>query len=176
MHCKVTGQLFEIIRLMEEEKKRPKDYGNTILLYHGEVMFLEMVARYPQENVSGISARLGITKGAVTQMYSKLSQKGLIEIVKKDDNKKEKYFRLTEPGKESVKGHQAFHEQANHKICAYFAKLDREQTKVIYEFLDQLKQCVPFCEFPCGCDSTMNEEENYDEAYAAQCARIESGA
>lgn len=176
MNCKVTGQLFEIIRLLEEEKKRPKDYGNGILLHHGEVMFLEVAARYPHENVSGLSARLAITKGAVTQMSAKLAQKGLIEIVRREDNKKEKYFRLTKLGEESIEGHQAFHKQANQRLCAYFSTLNREQTEVIYSFLHQLKQCVPFCEFPCGCDSINGEEDDYDEAYAAQCARLESGA
>lgn len=172
MNCKVAEQLFDIIRLMEEEKKKPKDYGLSIPLYHAEAMFLEFICRFPGENVSALSARLGITKGAVTQLSGKLVQKDLIEIVKRDDNKKEKYFRLTALGQEAVSRHQEFHKQANQQLCDYISTLNYDQTTIIFQFLEQLKQCVPFCEFPCACRSENNKEANYHETTTAQCVQL----
>lgn len=174
MNCRVTEQVFEIIRLLEEEKKKPKNYGEGISLYHAEAMFLELISRCPSENVSGISSRLGITKGAVTQISGKLVQKGLIEIIQREDNKKEKYFRLTTAGEEAVCGHQQFHRQANQRLCDYISTLNYDETTVIFQFLTQLKECVPFCEFTCTCGDEKNKEAEYEESGTAQCTQLTS--
>lgn len=50
-----------------------------------------------------LSAKLGVTKSAVTQMNAKLLDKGLIERFQDYKNKKEKYFRLTNEGKKPEK-------------------------------------------------------------------------
>ncbi len=174
MYCSVTGQVFEIIRLLEEEKKKPKDYGSGCSLYHGEVLLLETITRYPDEKVSALSERLGITKGAITQMVEKLRQKELIETVKRNDNKKEKYFRPTNKGELTMQGHQLFHEQANQKLCKFIASLDCGEADTVFRFLECLKQCVPFCEFECVCEgeNANNKEENHDEPITVDCARL----
>lgn len=177
-YCKVTNQIFDIIRLLEDEKKKPKDYGVGDLLFHAEVMFLEAVANHPDENVSDLSEHFGITKGAVTQMSAKLLKKGLIEMVKREDNKKEKTFRLTIKGREAICGHQMFHKQMNQKLCSFFATLNQEEMAVIFRFLGCLRQCVPFCDFPCECslEKRNTKEEPYNELTIAKCAQFTSGA
>lgn len=175
MHCKVTERLFEIIRLLEDEKRKPKDYGTGVLLYHAEAIFLDVIAGHPEENVSGISSLMGVTKGAVTQMARKLLEKGMITIEQRNNNKKEKYYRLTDMGEKTITGHQYFHMQTNQRLCEYISTLTKEETAVIYKFLEHLKDCIPFCEFPCGCNIADKEEMN-DESYVAQCTWLESGA
>lgn len=173
LYCKVTEQIFGIIRLLEEEHKKPKDYGGGALLSHAEVLFLETIARNPDENVSALSERLGITKGAVTQMVGKLRQKELIETVKREDNKKEKYFCLTEKGETAILGHLSFHRQANQQLCDFIAALDEGEADAIFRFLECLRQCVPFCHFQCECkgEEKNNKEEGQDEPIAAECTR-----
>lgn len=149
MYCKVTEQIFGIIRLLEEEKKKPKDYGSGVLLYPAEVQFLDTIERYPDENVSALSERMGITKGAITQMSGKLSQKELIEIIKRSDNKKEKYFGLTDKGQETIRGYRKFHSQGNQKLCEFVGTLDPQEADTIFRFLECLEESVPFCEFQC---------------------------
>lgn len=173
MYCSVADQLFGIIRLLEEEKKKPLDYGGGVFLGHAEVQFLEAVARYPDENVSALSRRLGITKGAVTQMVSKLCQKELLQGTQREDNKKEKFFHLTSQGELTVKGHQLYHKQANEKLCRFIATLDAQEADTVFRFLECLKECVPFCEFPCSCkqETGHEKEEDHHEATAAACVR-----
>lgn len=156
MHCKVTGKLFEILRKVWEEQKLPREY-NGQLLYHAEAGFLEVIHQFPQAKVSDMSNILRITKGAVTQLSTKLSQKNLIEIYLKNGNKKEKYFRLTEEGEGVRLQHLKFHELSNRNLCDYFKTLDEDQSKTIFDFLNHLKDCIPFCEFDCICTS-QNEE------------------
>lgn len=173
MYCRVTEQIFKIIRLLEEEKKKSKDYGGDVPLGHAEVLFLETIARYPDENVSALSERLGITKGAISQVVGKLCRKELLEATKRDDNKKEKYFRLTDKGERTIHGHQLFHKQANQRLCDFVAALDSEEAETVFRFLECLKQCVPFCEFPCECgrENRNDKEENHGKSTAAACTR-----
>lgn len=172
MYCKVTEEIFTIIRLFEEEKKKPIDYGNGVLLYHGEMQFLEAIAKYPGENVSKLSKRLGITKGAITQMVDKLKQKELIQIVSYTDNKKEKYFVLTDKGQSAIDRHRYLHRQSNEKICHFISTLDAKEADAVFRFLELIRQSAPFCEFQCSCNEDHeNKEENYDSD-TVKCSRF----
>ncbi|MEA5016812.1 MAG: MarR family transcriptional regulator [Candidatus Limiplasma sp.] len=172
-YCSVTDQIFGIIRRLEEEKKKPMDYGGGILLGHAEVQFLETVARYPDENVSELSERLGITKGAVTQTVAKLAQKELLESIQREDNRQKKYFLLTRKGEEVIRSHQRHHRQANQRLCRFIAGLDAKEAGAVFRFLENVRECVPFCEFPCECegDRGLDKEESHHETSVAACAR-----
>lgn len=174
MYQEVTRQLFEVLRLLEEEKKKPKDYGRGIELYHAEVVFLECTARNQGENVSGLAGCLGVTKGAVTQISAKLLQKVLIALVKREGNKKEKYYRLTRLGEQVLRQHRLDHEEANHRMYAFFSELAPPEMDVLSAFLEQLTGCMPFCEFTCAGMEENNKEED-DESSIAQCSRITRG-
>lgn len=170
MYCSVADQIFNIIRLMDEDKKKPIDFGNGVLLGYAEVQFLETVFRYPDENVSALSKRLGITKGAVTHMVVKLCQKELLKELRHEDNKKEKFFCLTDSGVSIVESHQLHHKQANQRLCQFIATLNDEQSDAVFRFLKYVKECIPFCEFPCGCETAKKmdkEEKNYESTATA---------
>lgn len=175
MNCRVAERFFHVYNLLQEEMRQPRDYGNGFALHHSEVAFLDVIHRIPHANVSRISTELGLTKGAVTQAYHRLSQKGLIELYRREGNKKEKYFRLSEQGELARRGHQRFHEHANKSLCHYFATLTEGETQVIFDFLDQLKQCVPFCEFPCTCAPKPKEDEHEPDNAAGQRAACCAG-
>lgn len=174
MNCSVAEQIFEIINLLDEEKKLPKDYGTGVPLYHAEAVFLSLINRYPEENASGLSARLNITKGAVTKLSGKLVEKGMIQITRRTDNKKEKYFRLTAKGEEVVQGHQQFHKQANQRLCKYISSLNYEEATLIFQFLNHLRECVPFCQFQCECGRDEKEVTAYEQPNTAQCVQLTS--
>lgn len=174
MYCKVTEQIYGIARLLEEDRKKPKDYGNGVLLYHSEMQFLDTIARYPDENVSGLSDRLGITKGAITQTVEKLKQKDLIITITRKDNKKEKYFSLTDKGQATLEEHRYHHQQSNENICKFISTLDTKEADAVFRFLEQMKQSVPFTEFRCNCkdDYERNKEESHYETNTIKCPRF----
>lgn len=172
MYCKVTEQIFEIIRLFEDEKKKPRDYGNGIMLYHGEVEFLEAIAKFPGENVSKLSQRLGITKGAITQMVDKLQQKELIQTVSRTGNRKEKYFALTDMGRSVINQHRYLHKQSNENICRFISTLDAKEADAVFRFLEHIKQSVPFCEFLCICNDDHEDfREEYYDTNTVKCTK-----
>jgi len=151
------------MNLLKDDQKQVRDYGLGIKINHIEASFLDVIYRLPDANVSAVARKLGITKGAVTQAYAKLTEKGLIESFMRTGNKKEKYFRLTAVGEALRQGHEQFHDEANKNLCRYFSSLSDEEAGIILNFFDQLKDCVPFCEFTCkhgNADHTVKEAED----------------
>ena len=176
MNCEVRGRLFDVIHLLEENQRLPRQYGQH-LLYHAEAAFLGAVQAFPDANMSDMSDRLRITKGAVTQLHAKLAAKGLVETYIRPGNRKEKYFRLTSEGEAVRAAYMLFHEQSNQALCEYFRTLSAHDAQIVLSFLDRLKDCVPFCESECICLSHGEEKEGINhEQNALECPSCTCGA
>lgn len=157
MNCKLTEQLFSVMRLLQEEQKKPKDYGVDKPLYSSEMKLIDAVHQYPHVKVSELSQKLSITKSAVTQLAEKLIERGLIETYQIDGNKKEKYFKLTQLGETARKKRLQYYAAQNASLCAYYCTLSEGEQETISRFLDQLQEIAPFCEFSCeGNDCAMD--------------------
>ena len=72
-------------------------------------------------------------------MSGKLQEKGIIAIEQRENNKKEKFFRLTPKGEAVWADYLAQHAQSNRRLCAFFATL----SPVSYTHLDVYKRQVP---------------------------------
>ncbi len=107
--------------------KKPKNFGTNQRLYQSEIHFIDAIGISEEMNASQLSSKLDITNGAVTQFAQKLIQKKLIKKYKKETNKKEVYFKLTEQGKIAYENHKAFHKKLDDKIIEYLKGLNPEQ-------------------------------------------------
>jgi DNA-binding MarR family transcriptional regulator len=68
---------------------------------HPEVETLEFIANHPDDaNVTKLAEYALMTRGAITKITNKMIEKGLITDFKKTENKKERFFELTEKGRE----------------------------------------------------------------------------
>jgi len=172
-YCSVTEHLFQVIRTLEEKQRKSVEYGDGIVLAQGEVQFLQTVARYPDENVGALSLRLGITKGAVTQMVGKLADKQLLQREQRDGNRQKTYVRPTERGSQVIEHHHRRHSQANETLCRFITGLDDGQARSVFQFLECLAACAPFSQFPCLCAAANDPEKEVSEhdTTIAQCAR-----
>lgn len=151
MHCNLVGSFTDLCYLVDESKKKQKDYAG-FKLYSSETSLIEAVFYNPENNVSQLADYLKITKGAVTQTISKLLEKGLLEAYMLEGNKKEKYFKLTKNGLKVKAEHEFMHRQSNKKLCDYMRSLSEKETEIIHEFINVLKDCVPICMFTCDCE------------------------
>lgn len=155
MQCNLMNSFFDLLCSVERIQKKPKEY-NGYLLYHSEINLIEAISHNPNSNLSKLSEILKITKGAITQLNSKLLQKKLVEQYTLRRNKKEKYFRLTKEGISVKEKHQEYHKESNSRLCNYMRSLSEEESRTIFTFMDTLKTCIPVCTFSCE----WNEENN----------------
>ncbi|WP_198018263.1 MarR family transcriptional regulator [Lacrimispora indolis] len=163
MECKLIGNLFDVIAMITDEQRCPQKYNESHLLYHAEMNLIDTIYEHPNANARMLSEIMGVTQGAITQMTAKLTEKNLIEQYKLSGNKKEKYYRLTQEGDKARLGHQEYHSEANQKLCQYFCSLSDANARVILDFFEKVKECMPISEFACqsggSCGNGMERKE-----------------
>ncbi len=167
MQCEIAQRLFELLSAIESRQKKPIDCGDGNTLYRAEAYLLNMINEYPGSNVSMLSARCGVTKSAVVQISSRLVQKGLIEACRNDENKKERYYRLTPAGDKARRLLDERNAAAAEKLRGYLCSLSTKKKAAVIEFLEHVEEDMPLYSFPCrrkeGEGSCIYEEESKKE-------------
>lgn len=142
-YLKVIEKMAKVQYQVNQNDKIPKNFGTNQLMYQSEIHFIDAIGYDEQMNASQLSKKLGITNGAVTQVAEKLLRKKLIEKYKKETNKKEVYFRLTEQGGIAYENHRLFHQELNDKMIQYLSGLSKEQIEGLLGLLDIADQYIP---------------------------------
>lgn len=169
--CEIAQRFFDMLQAIGAEQKTPRNYGTNQLMYHSEMDLLEKIYQYPDSNVSDLSGICSVTKSAITQSCNKLFEKGLIEKYSFEQNKKEKYFRLTSQGEEMRLAHQNYHRNAGNEIRRYLCSLQGEERRIILEFMGKMEEYLPTYAFPCLCGEGVcgcatETQESGGEAHA----------
>lgn len=123
--------------------KRPRSFGTSQLLYQSEIHFIDAIEPGEGLNASGLSKKLGITNGAVTQTADKLIKKQLIEKYKREGNKKEVYLRLTPEGVTAFENHRLFHKEINDRMIEYLDGLSGKQMDALQGLMEIIDQHMP---------------------------------
>lgn len=142
MFMDTLTRLFNKAALIERE---PVDTGDGILLYTSEIHLIDMAGRFPDESMSALALRLGITKGAVSQTVKKLETKGYLERVCREGDNKTIFLRLTDSGLRAFGWHQVYHAIVNDRIARKIDLLDPKDRKTIQKVLVQMEQIFDDC-------------------------------
>ncbi|AIQ71656.1 MarR family transcriptional regulator [Paenibacillus graminis] len=102
-----------------------------------EVHCIESIGRNVDSNVTKLAESLYMTRGAISKITKKLTEKGLIESYQKPDNKKEIYFRLTEQGEVINKIHEELHKEFQERDKAVFEHVTEEQLDSMLNFMEK---------------------------------------
>lgn len=104
-------------------ENRPVDLGLGDRISASEIHLIDTAGRFPGENLSSIASRLGVTKGAVSQMVQKLEKKGYMNRIQEEGNRKNICLELTEKGNDVFLWHKTFHsrlsQELSHKISRF---------------------------------------------------------
>lgn len=142
----LTDTLIRVLAKAATVEKEPVDIGHGTLLYTSEVHLLDMAARHPDEGISALGGRLGVTKGAISQTAKKLEIKGYIEKYSQNGDKKTIFLHLTERGEEAVAWHRRYHEAMDHVLTGHLASLtsaDREHLLMLLHGLEEMFDACP---------------------------------
>jgi DNA-binding MarR family transcriptional regulator len=126
-------------------EQEPVDTGDGTLLFTSEIHLLDMAGRFPAESMSAIAARLGITRGAVSQTAKKLEEKGYLRRYNRDGDNKTTCLALTGAGERAFAWHRAYHEQVNGRIVRVFQELRSEDQKNLQRTLGALETVFDDC-------------------------------
>jgi DNA-binding MarR family transcriptional regulator len=138
-HIYLVEKLIHAVNKMNACAKKPRDYGTSDLLYQSEIHTLAAVCHHTGKNASELAMILGVTNGAITQVVSKLINKGLIEKYHLRGNQKEVYFRLTQKGEIAYAGHELCDELRFGDLLTYLSSLKKGELEIIEEFFEKLE-------------------------------------
>ena len=126
-------------------EKTPVDTGDGIFLYTSEVHLISLAGRFPGESMSGIAARLGITKGAVSQTAKRLEEKGYIERGYRDDDAKTVFIHLTPAGERAFAWHEAYHCEVRRRLSQEIQAWNPEDRNKMAALLSTLESVFDDC-------------------------------
>jgi DNA-binding MarR family transcriptional regulator len=92
-------------------EKIPARHGSKHNLYHSERHMLDKIGDNTGMNVTEFAAAAGVTKGAISQLVTKLENKGIVRRYKKSTNDKEVFLELTKSGQEVYQKHKEINER-----------------------------------------------------------------
>lgn len=142
----LTDAFIRVLNKAAAVEKEPVDIGHGVLIYTSEVHLIEFIARYPEESISALATRIGVTKGAVSQTATKLEKKGYIKKYSRYGDKKTILLCLTERGKEALAWHRRYHEQMDHILASHLTALtgtDREHLLTLLSGLEEMFDACP---------------------------------
>ena len=94
--------------LLADYSSTPRDYGTGYLMTEIEAHTLGFISNQYGITATQLALETNRTKGAVSQLISKLESKGLVERVNEPDNKRIYRIYLTEEGKRACEIHRAY--------------------------------------------------------------------
>lgn len=102
-----------------------------------EVHCIEAIEKNENPNVKKLAETLYMTRGAISKLTKKLIEKDLIESYRKQDNKKEIYFKLTNKGKEVFIIHEELHQAFQERDKIVFEQVTDEQLDSMLHFVEK---------------------------------------
>jgi DNA-binding MarR family transcriptional regulator len=142
-YVEIIEKMIRLINRINQANKAPSDYGTGKVLYHSEIHMIEAINNHKNVNSSELANILGITRGAVTQVTSKLVKKGFINQYRIANNKKEAYYRLTDLGKIANTEHCKNRRNIYRNISRYLDGTKPDTIKVINTYIDKMIEIWP---------------------------------
>lgn len=109
-----------------------------------ELHCIEVISSIENANVTKISKKLSMTRGAISKITKKLIEKGAIVSYQNGTNKKEIYFRLTDIGEQLNEEHRQWHVDWEERSTLYFNDWSKEDLDVVFSFLETYRSYLDF--------------------------------
>ena len=129
-------------RLVFLEKHYVFRHGG-LRLHPSELHLLLAIRGEPQANATRLAARLGITKGAVSQVMKRLKGKGVIAKHADPAQKNEVTVSFTGLGRKGLSAFVAERASTHKRFCAYLSALPEDEKKTLRRFLEQVGAYLP---------------------------------
>ena len=129
------GKIFSKYTMVE---RMSFDFGVSTKLYPAEVHALSAVDLLGGCGVTELANELGVTKGAASQLASKLVKKGLLDKDACPEHGSRIMLRVTETGKLVSDRHLAFHFEHDKNFLEYLQALNEEEQRIVDEFCHKM--------------------------------------
>jgi len=105
----ILQKLEKLIVMMESMHTPSLSFGTGVLMHTKEIHTIQAIGRHSGINITKLAENTGVTKGAVSQIISKLVRKGMVRKTHAPGNEKEVVLELTNLGQIGFQNHEKFH-------------------------------------------------------------------
>jgi DNA-binding MarR family transcriptional regulator len=124
-------------KLIFLEKKSIIEHGD-LKLYPSEIHLIDVIAKGQGINASKMAARLGVTKGAVSQTLARLEKKGVLNKTRDPQNKNELTVHFTPLGKKILEEQKKLRTTFYEEYSKYFSNIPEKEEVIIMGFLRKM--------------------------------------
>ncbi|MBW1988461.1 MAG: MarR family transcriptional regulator [Deltaproteobacteria bacterium] len=126
---------FRVVNKASHLARRPLDYGTGDILHPSQMHAIEMVGENPGISVTALAKRLGITKGAVSQMVKKLEELDMLSRYKQRGDAKAVLLKLGKKGKIAFATHKEWHDRYDTYFLRGLRQMSGQQYEHVHQFL-----------------------------------------
>lgn len=137
---KLAQTLVRVINKAVENEKKPRHFGIPELLHASEIHMVMHIGDNPGMHVSELARIAGVTRGAVSQLVSKLEKKGLVTKTEDPENSLKTVPVLTNKGNVAYYAHAQRHEEMDKDLFNFVNQLTDGQFSLVEEFLNHLEK------------------------------------
>ena len=139
---RISYHLLSIAWKLFDSDKETNYFGTDKLLYEAEIHMIMHIRDNPNLHLSAIAEKIGVTRGAVSQIVMKLERKGMISKSKSPQNKSMTMLSLTPQGETAYQEHKNFHQKFDCKITELLKDASPEQLEFLRKFLTGVEQII----------------------------------
>lgn len=131
-----------VIHLYNRIEDKKKDFGLGYKMSMKEIHTIQYIGDCPGINLKTLAAKQGVTKGAASQMITRLVQKKLVAKERGVNSEAEIVLNLTEEGWRAYKGHEEYHNTEKINMQALAEKYSEKDWKIFTNILLDLEASV----------------------------------
>lgn len=139
---KTSYTLLRLAAKISKLDKKTRYYGTDEQLFEAEIHMIKAVKENKGIHITGLAEKLGVTKGAVSQIITKLQKKGM--IIKEIDphNLSRLILRLTPKGETAHLYHQKIHQEFDDIVNNILKNSSDEEKVFLKNFLISLEEKI----------------------------------
>ncbi|WP_353846790.1 MarR family transcriptional regulator [Clostridium sp. VAP41] len=137
---KISYTLLRLFTKLSELDKQTSYYGTDKQLFEAEIHMIKAIKESEGIHVTGVAEKLGVTKGAVSQIIMKLQKKGMIVKEIDPNNLSRLILRLTPKGEIAHLTHEKGHQEFEDLVYNILKDSSDEEKEFLKNFLNSLEK------------------------------------
>ena len=137
---KLIDHFLRLVNKYNSLGRHPLSFGTPYNFFHSERHMLDIVGDDPGLNITEFANAAGVTKGAISQVVSKLEKKGALRRYKSEANDKEIRIELTQLGEKIYAHHQKVNQETVDQLWRELEKYPQEKIEFLMDMFRWFEQ------------------------------------
>lgn len=133
---------------MNRQRNTPVAIEGSVPVTKASLHLLETVGTHPSERMTDVAQRMDITKGAVSQLATRLQDKGLLDKRQANGSARDICLVLTPEGQKLFEASTHLNKMIDDEVFSTFSQMRDEDIERLRTLLKRVDQMTRSCEIP----------------------------